>query len=105
MHFSTVLVSLAILLAGEVLCAKIAYVGRYLENQQLLKHIRSDTIPDNKVQIVLKGVKRWSQDDFNAKQADNGIITVYNVQYADSKGEAVSMVREIQSKVKRHIKD
>ncbi|KAF2157809.1 hypothetical protein K461DRAFT_24629 [Myriangium duriaei CBS 260.36] len=87
---------LGLLFAYVAIAAKITYTGRYRIGNGEIKKVRSSgTIADNKVQLVLGNIRRYSEERFRANQGANGIITVYNDEIANSKHEAGQIVTDM----------
>ena len=105
MFKSKVLLLAVLLLATDVFAARINYSAKYTDGDRISRTSKNANVPDDKEQSILDNMKTWSNDKYTATKTRHGIIQVANVEPAASKGKASEEVQDMESIVRKNIKD
>ncbi|KAF2148066.1 hypothetical protein K461DRAFT_272244 [Myriangium duriaei CBS 260.36] len=95
----------ALLLTSNVMAAKIQYQARYKVGKNVKFENKPGTIPDAKVDTILKGVDGWSGHKYRAVKSSGGYaVQVFNTNSAVSYGSTKGLIQEMETIVSKHVR-
>lgn len=94
-----------LLLATEVLTARIVYSAKYKGKDRTQHTSKNANVPDDKKQLIIDNMRTWSDNKYSAGLSRHVDILVTNAEPAASIGKAGEEIQEMQSIVNRNIRD
>ncbi|KAI1204951.1 uncharacterized protein F4807DRAFT_465185 [Annulohypoxylon truncatum] len=91
-----------LLLATDVLAARINYSAKYHDGKKVARTSKNGEVADNVAQSILSGMHTWSGGAYQAGMSKYGFIQITNSQVAASKGAASAQVQQMQTLIHQH---
>ncbi|KAF2153750.1 hypothetical protein K461DRAFT_276794 [Myriangium duriaei CBS 260.36] len=100
---SMLIMSVLLLFATPIFAARVTYIGKYLQNNEVKNVIRSERITAASSQAILFNIyRRWSKREYKAALGRRNLLRVYNVHLADTAEDARDLVRDMSKVVRIH---
>ncbi|KAI2467397.1 hypothetical protein F4781DRAFT_402259 [Annulohypoxylon bovei var. microspora] len=91
-----------LLLATDVLAARINYSAKYKDGKKTSRTSKNGEVSDERAEAILQDMHTWSGGRYLAGMSKYGFIQITNAQVAASKGAASAQVQEMQSLIHQH---
>ncbi|KAI1455278.1 hypothetical protein F4805DRAFT_436234 [Annulohypoxylon moriforme] len=91
-----------LLLATDVLAARINYSAKYHDGKKVARTSKNAEIADELAPIIVQQMHTWSGGAYQAGLSKYGFVQVVNAQVAPSKGAASAQVQQMQTLIHQH---